>query len=134
MVYNSIEIRRFEIIALTMLLSFSFTRAQEENAAVYAPYYKVYYPPSKGKGGLVFGAEYSMWIPAGVKTLRGIIVHQHGCGPGAAKQGETAVYDLHWQALARKWDCALMGPSYKETEGFDYSRFRIITEPLTGIH
>jgi hypothetical protein len=24
----------------------------------------------------------------------------------------TAAYDLHWQALARKWDCALLGPSY----------------------
>ena len=24
----------------------------------------------------------------------------------------TAAYDLHWQALAKKWDCALLGPSY----------------------
>src|SRR5208283_3911996 len=50
--------------------------------------------------------------PDGVTTLRGVIVHQHGCGAGACKGGATAAYDLHWQALAKKWDCALLGPSY----------------------
>ncbi len=30
----------------------------------------------------------------------------------ASKEGATAAYDLHWQALAKKWDCALLGPSY----------------------
>jgi pimeloyl-ACP methyl ester carboxylesterase len=47
-----------------------------------------------------------------VKTLRGIIVHQHGAGMTASKEGSTAAYDLQWQALAKKWDCALMGPCY----------------------
>ena len=59
---------------------------------------------------------YTLWVPDGVKRLRGIIVHQHGCGTGACKGGETAAYDLHWQALARKWDCALLGPSYHQEE------------------
>ena len=27
-------------------------------------------------------------------------------------EGSTAAYDLHWQALAKKWDCALWGSSY----------------------
>ena len=45
-------------------------------------------------------------------ALRGIIVHQHGAGTTAAKAGAAAAYDLHWQALAKKWDCALMGGSY----------------------
>ena len=47
-----------------------------------------------------------------VKTIRGVIVHQHGAGTTAANAGATSAYDLHWQALARKWDCALLGPSY----------------------
>jgi len=47
----------------------------------------------------------------GAKTLRGIIVHQHGAGTTASIEGSTASYDLHWQALAKKWDCALWGSS-----------------------
>jgi hypothetical protein len=38
-----------------------------------------------------------------------VIVHQHGAGGQASKGGETAAYDLHWQALAKKWDGALLG-------------------------
>jgi pimeloyl-ACP methyl ester carboxylesterase len=51
--------------------------------------------------------------------LRGVIVHQHGCGVSSGVSGLTAAYDLHWQALAKKWDCALLGPAYhlmKNTE------------------
>jgi pimeloyl-ACP methyl ester carboxylesterase len=80
------------------------------------PYYRVEYPPSKQPGELAYGVAYAAWVPPGVKTLRGVIVHQHGCGVGACKGGETAAYDLHWQALARKWDCALLGPSYQQPE------------------
>src|SRR5262245_10190029 len=59
---------------------------------------------------------YTIWIPDGAARLRGVIVHQHGCGTGACNAGATAAYDLHWQALARKWDCALLGPSYHQDE------------------
>jgi len=75
-------------------------------------YYKVEYQPSTEKDGLQLGVTYTLWIPKGIKTVRGIIVHQHGAGIPAAESGKTAAYDLHWQALAKKWDCALMGPSY----------------------
>jgi hypothetical protein len=44
--------------------------------------------------------------------LRGIIVHQHGAGTTASIEGSTAAYDLHWQALAKNWDCALFSFSY----------------------
>jgi len=77
---------------------------------------EVTYPPSDKPGELQLGVQYTIWIPDGVEKLRGIIVHQHGCGPGACKAGATAAYDLHWQALARKWDCALLGPSYQQDE------------------
>ncbi len=79
-------------------------------------YHEVRYPASDKPGGLQMGVTYTVWIPDGVKTLRGVIVHQHGCGVGACKGGETAAYDLHWQALAKKWDCALLGPSYQQGE------------------
>jgi pimeloyl-ACP methyl ester carboxylesterase len=51
-----------------------------------------------------------------VKALRGVIVHQHGCGEGSCKSGLTGAFDLHWQALAKKHDCALLAPSYEQPE------------------
>lgn len=79
---------------------------------VFGQYSEVSYPASTVKGELQIGVTYTIWIPDGVKTIRGIIVHQHGAGITAATEGATAAYDLHWQALAKKWDCALLGPSY----------------------
>jgi poly(3-hydroxybutyrate) depolymerase len=79
-------------------------------------YFEVSYPPSSEPGELALGVTYTMWLPDGVAKVRGVIVHQHGCGVGACKGGETAAYDLHWQALAKKWDCALLGPSYHQAE------------------
>src|SRR3977135_3380785 len=75
-------------------------------------YTKVDYPASTVADELHVGVTYTLWIPDGVKTLRGIIVHQHGAGRTASREGATAAHDLHWQALAKKWDCALLGPSY----------------------
>lgn len=87
------------------------------NAAVQlraaAPYFQVRYEASTTTGELGMPVVFTMWIPPGLKTLRGVIVRQHGCGVGAADDGLTAAYDLHWQALARKWDCALLAPSYR---------------------
>ncbi len=78
------------------------------------PYYQVRYETSDKPGELKMPVTYTIWIPEGVKTLRGVIVHQHGCGKGSGKTGLTAAYDLHWQALAKKWDCALLGPAYHQ--------------------
>ena len=79
-------------------------------------YFEVTYPPSQLTNELKLGVTYTLWIPHGVKTLRGVIVHQHGCGEGACQGGATSAYDLHWQALAKKWNCALLGPSYHQRE------------------
>lgn len=83
------------------------------------PYYSIRYEASAEPGRLAQPVTYTLWIPAGVKTLRGVIVHQHGCGKGSGVTGLTAAYDLHWQALARKWDCALLGPSYRQLTDTD---------------
>lgn len=81
-----------------------------------APYYRVRYDASTKEGELVYPVTYTLWVPEGVKTLRGLIVHQHGCGEGSCKSGQTGAYDLHWQALAKKHDCALLSPSYEQPE------------------
>jgi pimeloyl-ACP methyl ester carboxylesterase len=75
-------------------------------------YLKIDYPASSDTNELQLAVTYTLWIPAGVKTIRGVIVHQHGASIPAAEAGMTAAYDLHWQALAKKWDCVLLGPSY----------------------
>ena len=75
-------------------------------------YVKIDYPASTATNELQIPVTYELWIPDGVKALRGIIVHQHGAGTTASIEGSTAAHDLHWQALARKWDCALWGSSY----------------------
>lgn len=51
---------------------------------------------------------FSLYVPDGVARLRGIIVHQHGCG----RDGITVPHDLHWQALVDKWGMALMGTEF----------------------
>jgi hypothetical protein len=81
--------------------------------------YQVHYPALAGPGELRIAVDYYLWLPDGVDRLRGVIVHQHGCGPGASLGGRTAADDLHWQALARKWDCGLIGSSYEPRQGIN---------------
>ncbi|WP_419581330.1 hypothetical protein [Stieleria magnilauensis] len=93
------------------------------------PYYRVRYdaaetsdaqkPDDPTSNELIFPVSYTIWIPPGVKTLRGVVVHQHGCGEGSCKSGLTGAFDLHWQALARKHDCALLAPAYEQPQEAD---------------
>lgn len=83
------------------------------------PYYRVRYEASQQPGELVYAVNYTIWIPKNVQSLRGVIVHQHGCGEGSCKSGLTGAYDLHWQALAKKHACALLAPSYEQPEKAD---------------
>ena len=101
---------------LATALCIAALRAQTPFPPAAPPYFRVRCEPSAQPGELVFGVSYTVWIPPGVKTLRGVIVHQHGCGEGACKAGQTAAFDLHWQALAQKHGCALLGPSYEQPE------------------
>lgn len=83
------------------------------------PYYRVRYEESTKAGELPYAVNYTIWIPEGVKTIRGVIVHQHGCGEGSCKSGLTGAYDLHWQALAQKHGCALLSPAYEQPDKAD---------------
>ena len=83
------------------------------------PYYRVRYEASAQPGELIFPVNYTVWIPENVKTLRGLVVHQHGCGEGSCSSGLTGAFDLHWQALAKQHDCALLAPSYEQPQKAD---------------
>ena len=112
--------RTFALILLAMAASLP---AQQTPYDIFPPanppYHRVRYEASVKPGELIFAVNFTMWIPPGVKTLRGVIVHQHGCGEGSCKSGLTGAFDLHWQALAKAHGCALMGPSYEQPEKAD---------------
>lgn len=97
---------------MKLTLLFALALASTTHAA--DDYFDVTYPAKSGE--LQLEVTFTAWIPPGVKQVRAVIVHQHGCGFDANAAGETAAHDLHWQALAAKWDAALLSPRYKQTE------------------
>jgi hypothetical protein len=87
------------------------------------PYHRVRYEAAPQPGELIFPVSYTIWIPPGVKQIRGLVVHQHGCGEGSCSSGLTGAYDLHWQALARRHDCALIAAAYEQPQQADCQRW-----------
>ncbi|HEY1064821.1 MAG TPA: hypothetical protein VGE52_01870, partial [Pirellulales bacterium] len=116
-------VMRFLIVCLTLLTAESAAFAQsppyEFSLPIAPPYYRVRYDGSDKLGELPYAVGFVMWTPPGVKTLRGVVVHQHGCGEGSCKSGQTGAHDLHWQALAKAHECALISPSYEQPDKAD---------------
>jgi len=83
------------------------------------PYYRVRYEASSDSGELPYAVNYTVWVPPNAKSLRGVVVHQHGCGEGSCRSGLTGAWDLHWQALAKNHDCALLAPAYEQRQDAD---------------
>ncbi len=104
-------------------------RHQDASKTEYENVYRCCFPASSVPGELELFVDFDLWLPPGVEQIRGVIVHQHGCGPGASNAGLTAVCDLHWRALAKKWDCALIGSSYEGRAG---SSCRLWCDPRKG--
>jgi hypothetical protein len=63
------------LIFLTVLSTLAFAIAQvapyDQAPPVEPPYYRVRYEASTKPGELIFPVQYTVWIPEGVKTLRG---------------------------------------------------------------
>jgi poly(3-hydroxybutyrate) depolymerase len=125
MFYPPLTMRHLLSLALVVVAAAAATTvfAQQPPYDVFPPaeppYYRVRYvaPAAPAAAGeLPFAAQYTVWLPPDVKVIRGVIVHQHGCGEGSCKSGLTGAFDLHWQALARKHDCALLSPVYEQPE------------------
>jgi len=116
-------------MALFSVVLFAQEPPYDNPPAAEPPYYRVRYEASSQPGELIFPVTYTVWVPPGVELLRGIVVHQHGCGEGSCKSGQSGAFDLHWQALARKHHCALMSPSYEQPAGTDCQMW---CDPRTG--
>jgi len=109
------------LLALSAAATAAFTQEEpyDNPPPVEPPYYRVRYEASAEPGGLAFPVQYTVWTPPGVDPLRGVVVHQHGCGEGSCKSGQTGAFDLHWQALAKRHGCALLSPSYEQPQDAD---------------
>ncbi len=140
---SPIKIMKFissSIVLCSLFLFANFSIAQDAvkelelpivEASSAPPYYTTNYPqPANPKEGqLQIGVTYTLWIPEGLKKVRGIIVHQHGCGSGSCTGSVTAAHDLHWQELARKNNCALLGPSFHQAKE---QHCRLWCDPRSG--
>jgi poly(3-hydroxybutyrate) depolymerase len=73
---------------------------------------------------------YTVFIPDGIKKIRGIFVHQHGCtGEG---HGGLNAYDTQWQAFAKKWGLAIVGPDLYPKPGSNCDGWRHPVEDGSG--
>jgi len=60
-------------------------------------------------------AKYTVFIPDGVTVLQGVFVHQHGCTMEG--RGRATAFDLQYQAFAKKWKLAIVGPDLYSAKG-----------------
>ncbi len=70
------------------------------------------YSASTSTNNLPVGVTDGPWIPGDAPRARGVIIYQPGAGTTAFKEGFTAAYDLHWQALARSGAARCPGPYF----------------------
>ena len=100
--------RSVQFVLLAALASVTSAQQAPYDTAPSAesPYYRVRYEASSEAGELIYPVSYTVWVPPAVKELRGLVIHQHGCGEGSCKSGLTGAFDLHWQALAEKHESA----------------------------
>jgi hypothetical protein len=89
----------FFIFALTIMSPARQVRCDDVPLAA-PPYYRVHYQASDEPGGLIFPVTDTVWVPPGVTNIRGVIVHQHGCGEGSCRSGLTGAYDPYLQHRA----------------------------------
>ena len=60
-------------------------------------------------------AEYAVFIPEGITTLRGVFIHQHGCTMEGV--GASTAYDIQYHAFAKKWGLAVISPDIFPKQG-----------------
>ena len=119
------------LFLLSVILSFGQNLPYDIFPEAEPPYYRIRYEASKDSKELQFPVKFTIWIPEGIKNIKGIVVHQHGCGEGSCSSGLTGAWDLHWQALARKHHCALLAPSYEQPQkAVSYTHLTLPTSDL----
>ncbi len=60
-------------------------------------------------------AVYHIFIPESAEKIRGVFIHQHGCTMEG--RGVSTAYDIQYQAFAKKWNLAIIGPDLYSASG-----------------
>lgn len=69
---------------------------------------KIYIVTQKKGNYKIDSARYAVFIPEGITTINGVFIHQHGCTMEG--RGMATAYDVQYQAFAKKWKLAVVGP------------------------
>lgn len=69
---------------------------------------KIYKITQKNKDYTFDSARYTVFIPDGISNLKAVFIHQHGCTMEG--RGASSAYDLQYQAFAKNWKLAIVGP------------------------
>lgn len=59
-------------------------------------------------------ARFAFFIPNGIDEIKGVFIHQHGCTMEG--RGISSAFDLQYQAFAKKWKLAIVGPDFYDAE------------------
>ena len=57
---------------------------------------------------IIDSARYAVFIPDGITAIQGVYIHQHGCTMEG--RGLATAFDVQYQAFAKKWNLAIVGP------------------------
>jgi poly(3-hydroxybutyrate) depolymerase len=99
--------RRFLIYVILAIPSSSAVKAQTTMVRD-VPGGKIYQITIKNEAYRFDRGVYSVFIPNGITRIRGVFVHQHGCTMEG--RGEATASDIQYQAFAKKWGLAVVGP------------------------
>ena len=70
----------------------------------------VYITTETDSGYKIDSARYAVFIPEGITTINGVFIHQHGCTMEG--RGMATAFDVQYQAFAKKWKLAIVGPDF----------------------
>ena len=101
------------IFIICLLLFPVYARAQTNVFRVETG--KIFHITIRDAAFLFDHADYAIFIPDNVKTIRGVFVHQHGCTMEG--HGASTAYDIQYQAFAKKWSLAVVGSDLYPKQG-----------------
>jgi pimeloyl-ACP methyl ester carboxylesterase len=76
---------------------------------------KIYVITQKDIAYTFDSARYAVFIPDAVEDIQAVLVHQHGCTMEG--RGISTAYDIQYQAFAKKWKLAIVGPDLYAAKG-----------------
>ncbi len=105
---ENVAILFFVLFAVFPVIGFSQDTRPSRMETHTLPNGKVYVLTQTGIDYRIDSARHAVFIPDGIKSVRGIFIHQHGCTMEG--RGLSTAFDLQYQAFAKKWGLIVIGP------------------------